>query len=96
MFDRIFSGLLTFSLLMAGTLAVGSALFGRDAHVARAPATVIELPRVTVTGQRTALAIDGGVAKVAHAQEATDCAITRTTTPTAAPATGAAPALTHI
>ena len=95
MFDRIFSGLLTFSLLMAGTLAVGSALFGHDLQLARTPGAIIELPRVTVTGQRTALMI-GGSAMVATAQDSTDCAVARTTTPTAAPAAIAPPTPTHI
>ena len=70
MFDRIFSGTLTFCLLVAGTLAIGSALFGHDTRSARAPGAVIELPRVTVTGQRTALLLDGSATKVANAQGA--------------------------
>ena len=52
MIDRIFSAALTFCLLIAGTLAIGSALFGQDTRTARTPMPVIELPTVTVTGQR--------------------------------------------
>lgn len=54
MFDRIFSGALTFCLLAAGTLAVGSALFGQDQRSERA--RVIQMPTVNVVGQRTAMA----------------------------------------
>ena len=54
MIDRIFSAVLTFGLLIAGTLAIGSEMFGfnqRHAVIAR-HAEVVVLPRVEVTGQR--------------------------------------------
>ena len=65
MIDRIFSAALTFCLLVAGTLAIGSALFGQDSRAARATMRVIELPTVTVTGQRAAMVIDAGATKLA-------------------------------
>ena len=65
MIDRIFSAALTFCLLVAGTLAIGSALFGQDARNARNPMPVVELPTVKVIGQRTAMAVDFDVPKVA-------------------------------
>jgi hypothetical protein len=72
MIDRIFSAALTFCLLMAGTLAIGSALFGHDVRVQQST-RVIELPTVTVTGQRSALAVDTSASKVANAQPVGDC-----------------------
>jgi hypothetical protein len=94
MIDRIFSAALTFCLLIAGTLAIGSALFGQDARGARASMPVVELPTVTVIGQRTAMAVDAGASKVAaNVQDAGDCALTNAV----APAPAAQPAaLAHI
>jgi hypothetical protein len=94
MIDRIFSAALTFCLLIAGTLAVGSALFGQDTRTARAPTPVIELPTVTVTGQRTAMTVDASAIKVAATvQDTNDCALTNAV----APAPAAEPAaLAHI
>jgi hypothetical protein len=92
MIDRIFSAALTFCLLVAGTLAIGSALFGQDARSARAPMPTLQLPTVTVIGQRTAMAVDPGATKVgANVQDAGDCAITTAVAPAAQPA-----ALAHI
>ena len=65
MIDRIFSAALTFCLLVAGTLAIGSALFGQDTRHTRTPMPVVELPTVKVVGQRTAMAVDLGASKVA-------------------------------
>jgi len=66
MIDRIFSAALTFCLLVAGTLAIGSALFGQDTRGStRNPMPVVELPTVKVVGQRTAMAVDVGASKVA-------------------------------
>ena len=48
MSDNILSAVLTFSLMAAGTVAVGSQLFG---HQRSAP-QVATLPAVTVTGHR--------------------------------------------
>lgn len=47
MADNIFSAVLTFSLMVAGTAAVGSELFAN-----RGPVEVATLPAVTVTGHR--------------------------------------------
>ena len=58
MIDRIFSAALTFCLLVAGTLAIGSALFGHDIRTLRSPTPVLELPTIKVIGQRTAMAVD--------------------------------------
>jgi len=49
MFDRIFSAVLAFSVLAAGTLAVGAAMLEE-------PAKVVQLPRVEITGKRIATA----------------------------------------
>jgi hypothetical protein len=85
MIDRIFSAALTFCLLVAGTLAIGSALFGQDTRTARAPTPVIELPTVTVIGQRTAMSVDASASKVAaNIQDVGDCAITKTMAPESA------------
>ncbi len=65
MIDRIFTAALTFCLLVAGTLAIGSALFAQDTRSARNPMPVVELPTVKVIGQRTAMAVDFNAPKVA-------------------------------
>jgi hypothetical protein len=92
MIDRIFSAALTFCLLIAGTLAIGSALFGQDARTIRAQTPVVELPTVTVIGQRTAMVIDASATKLAaNVQDGADCPATKTVTPAAQPA-----ALSHI
>ena len=56
MIDRIFAAVLTFALLIGGTLAIGTALFGKDHPRAR----VVQLEPVVVTGKclesRTAVA----------------------------------------
>ena len=57
MIDRIFSAALTFCLLIAGTLAIGSMLFGKDSgHPAAHDVKVVQLERVVVTGKRGAAA----------------------------------------
>ena len=85
MIDRIFSAALTFCLLIAGTLAIGSAMFGQDTRTGRTP--VVELPTVTVIGQRTAMAVDPGPSKVAsNLQDGSECAPTQTVAPAAQPA----------
>lgn len=60
MFDRIFAPLLTFVMLIGGTGAVVSALFFEprpEAVVTQGmPPEVIELEKVMVTGQRSAMA----------------------------------------
>lgn len=57
MFDRYFSPALAFSLLLGGTLAVGSEMFdtaqaGAPAAVVSAQAKVIQLPTVVITARR--------------------------------------------
>ena len=56
MFDRYFTAALTLALLVGGTLAIGSALFGMDrpgAPKAAAQAhAVVQLPTVVITGHR--------------------------------------------
>ena len=47
MFDRIFSAVLAFIVLAAGTLAVAMAMLEE-------PTQVVQLPRVEVTGKRPA------------------------------------------
>ena len=55
MIERIFSPLLAFTLLVGGTVAVGSELF-RSPHAAADAAAIatVQLPRVEVTGHRAA------------------------------------------
>jgi hypothetical protein len=55
MIDRIFFAALTFCLLIAGTLAIGVAMFG-EARSASAQARVVQLERVVVVGKRAAAA----------------------------------------
>ena len=56
MIDRYFTAALTHALLVGGTLAIGSALFGMDRP--GAPKTtaqahaVVQLPTVVITGRR--------------------------------------------
>jgi hypothetical protein len=57
MIDRFFSPALTFCLLVGGTLAIGSALFGMDRPAAPqaavlAQAKVVQLPPVVIVGRR--------------------------------------------
>lgn len=57
MIDRFFTAALTFALLIGGTLAIGSELFGMDragAHktALTAQARVVQLPTVQVIGRR--------------------------------------------
>lgn len=56
MIDRLFTAFLTFALLVGGTLAIGSALLGKDRAAglqhASAPARVVRLDRVVVTAKR--------------------------------------------
>jgi hypothetical protein len=54
MIDRLFLAALTFCLLAAATLSIGSALFDRPATLqTQARPQVVQLPMVEVTGQRT-------------------------------------------
>ena len=53
MIDRIFSAVLTFTLLAGGTIAIGSALFGVDRATTPARTAAIELPRVEITARRS-------------------------------------------
>ena len=57
MFDRYFSPALAFCLLLGGTLAVGSKMFGTNRSAVAAAATdaqtrVIQLPTVVITAKR--------------------------------------------
>ena len=60
MIDRIFGAALTFSLLLGGTLAIGSAMFGMDPRSAATraaaahPVKAVQLERVVVVGKRLA------------------------------------------
>ena len=59
MIDRIFSAALTFCLLIGGTLAIGSAMFGTERnalapHTAAALVKLVQLERVVVVGKRLA------------------------------------------
>lgn len=57
MIDRLFTAVLTFALLVGGTLAIGSALLEADPRSSAAPAArsqprVVQLERVTITATR--------------------------------------------
>jgi hypothetical protein len=54
MFDRLFAPLLTFTLLIAATLAIGIAMVeeGRSSTTQQASADIITMPAVTITGKR--------------------------------------------
>jgi hypothetical protein len=57
MIDRTFSAALTFLLLIGGTIAIGSALFGADQHAVaprHAQVRVVQLERVVIVGKRSA------------------------------------------
>ena len=51
MIDRLFLATLTFCLLIAGSLAIGSALTGRDVTIEKT-VRVVQLQPVTITGKR--------------------------------------------
>lgn len=73
MTDHIFSAVLTFALLVGGTVAFGSELLGSRGPVApaRAAAAEVTLPMVIVTGRRAApmlLAADTFVVPIQRAQ----------------------------
>lgn len=53
MIDRLFLATLTFCLLVAGSLAIVSAMLGVDMQQAR-PARVVQLERVVITAKRLA------------------------------------------
>lgn len=63
MIDRLFLATLTFCVLIAGTLAIGSAMLGLD-HRATAPKAtqaavrIVQLEHVVVTAKRLAPATD--------------------------------------
>lgn len=59
MIDRIFSAALTFGLLVGGTLAIGSAMFGLDQQASAAQAAparirVVQLAPVVIVAKRLA------------------------------------------
>jgi cytochrome c biogenesis factor len=70
MFDNILSAVLTFSLMAAGTAAIGSELLtSRHRTQALTETQVVMLPTVTVTGHRaTTVAYASGSAQVPHVQ----------------------------
>lgn len=63
MIDRLFLATLTFCVLIAGTLAIGSAMFGPNRlsaapKAAAAPVRIVQLERVVVTAKRLAPVTD--------------------------------------
>jgi hypothetical protein len=55
MIDRLFLCTLTFTLLIGGTLAIGSAVFAGPApSTAKAAVRIVQLDRVVVVGKRIA------------------------------------------
>lgn len=52
MTDNILSAVLTFSLLVAGTVAIGAEMFNDRQSTPVAPARVVVMPAVMVVGQR--------------------------------------------
>jgi hypothetical protein len=62
MIDRLFFAALTFTLLVAGTLAIGAAMIGADqrtsvSKAASAPVRIVQLERVVVVAKRLAPAM---------------------------------------
>ncbi len=53
MTDNIFTAVLTFGLLVAGTAAVGTEMFNVRQGTVAAVQQVVMLPAVTITGHRT-------------------------------------------
>jgi len=53
MIDRLFLATLTFCLLIAGTLAIATAMFGPETRIEKT-VRVVQLERVTVTAKRPA------------------------------------------
>ena len=72
MTERIFSAFLTFAMLAGGTFAVGSELLGgpRTTPVRTLQATAVELPKVEITGHRTAALVALNDAIDTHVAEA--------------------------
>ena len=62
MIDRLFLATLTFCVLIAGTLAIGSAMFKPGQHsavqAAAAPLRIVQLDRVVITAKRVAPVTD--------------------------------------
>jgi len=63
MIDRLFLATLTFCVLIAGTLAIGSAMLGIDhrpaaQRAAAAPVRIVQLGHVVVTAKRLAPTTD--------------------------------------
>ena len=74
MIDRLFLATLTFCVLIAGTLAIGSAMLGIDhrpavQRAAAVPVRIVQLNRVVITGKRAVPATD--VAQTEPASPAT-------------------------
>ena len=70
MTERIFSAFLTFAMLAGGTFAVGSELLGGPRTARTLQATAVELPKVEITGHRTAARVALNDAIDTHAAEA--------------------------
>lgn len=68
MIDRFFSAALTFCLLIAGTLAIGSEMLGMNERSVKPRTQMVQLPKVEVTGQRlpaaSAVAANEGAQRV--------------------------------
>ncbi len=58
MFDNIFSAVLTFGLMAAGTVAVGSEMIGSHRSAVTAPTAFVKLDKVTVVGHRPVAVVD--------------------------------------
>jgi len=56
MIDRLFLATLTFCLLIAGSLAIGSAMLGRDMHIEKT-VRVVQLEPVVITAKRLSTAV---------------------------------------
>ena len=71
MTEHIFSAVLTFAMLAGGTLAVGSELLGspRTSPGRTLQATAVELPKVEITGHRSAALVALSVAARDHAAD---------------------------
>lgn len=58
MIDRLFLATLTFCVLIAGTLAIGSAMFQTPHRAVAVPVRIVQLERVVITTKRPAPVTD--------------------------------------
>lgn len=63
MFDRIFSAILTFSVLLGSTLAIASTMLDQPTNT---QAAIIKLPLIEITGKRTSACNKFAQSEISH------------------------------